>query len=121
MKPLKIKDRCTKKSLTKCKGVARLYDKIQIAYAERLEHDNSIREIRCNVLLENISEGDFTSDFVCVRTNGDYMVRECVWRSKLILPRTVKLLAASRTYWAKRGVTDWGIVIDKEVMEDEKK
>lgn len=42
MKPLKIKDRCTKKSLSKCKGVVRLYDKIQIAYAERLEHDGSI-------------------------------------------------------------------------------
>lgn len=33
MKPLKIKDRCTKKKLSKCQDVARLYDKIQIKNA----------------------------------------------------------------------------------------
>ena len=34
MRPLKIKDRCTKKKLKKCEEVARTYDKIQTAYAE---------------------------------------------------------------------------------------
>ena len=33
MRPLKIKDRCTKKKLKKCEEVARTYDKIQTAYA----------------------------------------------------------------------------------------
>ena len=32
MRPLKIKDRCTKKKLKKCEEVARTYDKIQTAY-----------------------------------------------------------------------------------------
>ena len=120
MKPLKIKDRCTKKKLLKCRDVARLYDKIQIAYVDKLEQDGTVKEIRCNVPLENLSEGDFTSDFVCVKTDGDYMVRECVWRKKLTLPRTAKLLDASRNYWTRRGVTDWGIVIEKEDSIDEK-
>lgn len=120
MKPLKIKDRCTKKKLSKCQDVARLYDKIQIAYADKLEQDGTVKEIRCNVPLENLSEGDFTSDFVCVKTDGDYMVRECAWRKKLTLPRTAKLLDASREYWIRRGVTDWGIVIEKENNADEK-
>ena len=31
MRPLKIKDRCTKKKLKKCDEVARTYDKIQTA------------------------------------------------------------------------------------------
>ena len=120
MKPLKIKDRCTKKKLSKCQDVARLYDMIQIAYTDKLEQDGIVKEIRCNVPLENLSEGDFTSDFVCVKTDGDYMVRECVWRKKLTLPRTAKLLDASREYWMRCGVTDWGIVIEQEETVGEK-
>ena len=42
------------------------------------------------------------------------MVRECVFRKKLALPRTCKLLDISREYWMKRGVTDRGIVIEQE-------
>lgn len=114
------KGRCTKKKLRKCQDVARLYDKIQIAYADKLEKDNSVKEIRCNVLLEGLEEGEFTSDFLCIKSDGDYMVRECVWRKKLTLPRTAKLLDASRKYWMRRGVTDWGIVIEKENNDDEK-
>ena len=34
MRPLKIKDRCTKKKLKKSDEVIRTYDKIQTAYAE---------------------------------------------------------------------------------------
>ena len=115
------KGRCTKKKLSKCKDVARLYDKIQITYADVLEADKAMKEIMCNVPLDNLPEGEYTSDFVCVKSDGDYMVRECVWKKKLTLPRTVKLLDASRSYWAKRGVTDWGIVIEKEADVGEKK
>ena len=39
MRPLKIKDRCTKKKLKKCEEVARTYDKIQTAYADVLDKD----------------------------------------------------------------------------------
>ena len=33
MKPVNIKDRCTKKCIKKCEEVVRLYDEIQLAYA----------------------------------------------------------------------------------------
>ena len=77
-----------------------------------LQDNDEITEIRCNVLLEGLTEGEYTSDFVCTKTNGDLMVRECVYRSKIEKPMTIKLLDMSREYWLKRGVTEWGIVID---------
>ncbi len=43
------------------------------------------------------------------------MVRECVFRKFLMKPMTVKLLDASREYWLRHGVMDWGVVIDEEV------
>ena len=119
MRPLKIKDRCTKKKLKKSDEVIRTYDKIQTAYAEMLDKDENIKAIQCNVPLENLGEGEFTTDFLCTKSDGDLMVRECVFRKKLSLPRTCKLLDLSRDYWTKRGVTDWGIVIEQEEPADE--
>lgn len=66
------------------------------------------------MLLDGIDAGEYTSDFVCVKTDNDLMVRECVYRKYLTKPMTVKLLDASREYWLRRGVTDWGLVIDEE-------
>ena len=86
MRPLKIKDRCTKKKLKKCEEVARTYDKIQTAYADVLDKDKNVAVIKCNVLLENLEDGEFTTDFLCTKTNGDLMVRECVFRKKLSHP-----------------------------------
>lgn len=57
----------------------------------------------------------YTTDFVCVKVDGDLMVRECVFRKHLMKPLTVKLLDASREYWLRHGVTDWGLVIDETV------
>ena len=70
-----------------------------------------IKEIQCNVPLDSTEEGEFTTDFLCTKTNGDRMVRECVFRKKLSLPRTCKLLDLSREYWRRRGIEDWGILI----------
>ena len=119
MRPANIKDRCTKKKLKKSDEVIRTYDKIQTAYAEILDRDENIKSIQCNVSLENLEEGEFTTDFLCTKSDGDLMVRECVFRKKLSLPRTCKLLDVSREYWLKRGVEDWGIVIEKEETADE--
>ena len=107
------KGRCEKRMLGKCKDVCRTYDAIQSACADMLQADDSIREIQCNILLEGLSEGECTSDFVCIRTDGEMMVRECVQRKHLMKPMTVKLLDASREYWLKRGVS-WGIITDEE-------
>ena len=42
------------------------------------------------------------------------MVREWVEENYLMNPMTVNLLDASRTYWLRLGVQDWGLVIDGE-------
>lgn len=108
------KGRCEKKSLSKCKEVCRTYDPLQSKYADMLEESPDIQEIRCNVLLDGLAEGEYTSDFVCTKENGDLMVRECVQRNRITKPMNVRLLDASREYWLKRGVTDWGLVINAE-------
>ena len=73
-----FKGKCEKISLSKSKEICRTYDPIQGKYAEKLEESPDIQEIRCNVLLEGLEEGEYTSDFVCVKTNGDLMVREII-------------------------------------------
>lgn len=108
------KGRCEKKALFKCREICRTYSAIQSVYAEMLQQDNRIQEIQCNVLLDGFSEGEYTSDFVCTKTDGDIMVRECIERKFLLKPMTVRLLDASRNYWLRYGVTDWGLVINAE-------
>ena len=108
MRRKNYKGRCEKRVLAKSTEVCRLYDELQALYANRLQECEEIKEIRCNVLLEGLEVGDYTSDFVCVKADGDLMVRECVYRKFLTKPMTVKLLDASRNYWLNHGVTDWG-------------
>ena len=110
-----FKGRCEKRVIGKSTEVCRTYDAVQYAYANLLQASDEIREIRCNVLLDGLDIGEYTSDFVCVKSDGDLMVRECVFRRLLMKPLTVKLLDASRNYWLRHGVTDWGLVIDEEV------
>ena len=114
MRKKNYKGRCEKRVLSKCKEVCRTYDDIQSAYAELLQKSDSITEIRCNVLLNSLEAGEYTSDFVCVRESNEIMVRECVMRNHLTKPMTVNLLDFSRDYWSRRGVIDWGIVINEE-------
>ncbi len=108
------KGRCEKRTLSKSKEVCRFFDAIQSSYADILQDSIEIKEIRCNVILDGLAEGDYTSDFVCVKADNDLMVRECVYRKYLTKPMTVKLLDASREYWLNHGVSDWGLVIDAE-------
>jgi len=108
------KGRCQKRTLTKCKEVVKTYSAIQYAYADKLQADDSIKEIRCNVLMDGLEIGEYSSDFVCIREDGDMIVRECTERKYLTKPMTVKLLDASREYWLRHGVSDWGLVIDAE-------
>lgn len=115
MRKKNYKGRCQKKSLNKCDGVCRTYDDIQYIYADKLESDNNIKEIRCNIILdEKFNDNEYMSDFVCIKADGDLMVRECVLKKYLMKPMTVKLLDFSRNYWLKHGVSDWGIVINEE-------
>ena len=109
-----FKGRCRKWKLEKCKNVMRAYSDIQEVYAEQLAVDDSVKEIRCNVMMTGLEEGEYTSEFVCVKTDDDLMIRECVERRHLMKPKTVRLLEASRRYWMRHGVKDWGLVIDAE-------
>ena len=81
----------------KCAEVCRTYDAIQYAYADLLQANNEVVEIRCNVLLDGLEVGEYTSDFVCTKANGELMVRECVFRKFLMKPLTVKLLMLQGT------------------------
>lgn len=111
--------RCVKRSMSKCAdGVARTYNAIEAKYAEKLEENPDVKEFRCQVLLEGLEIGEYCSDFVATKMDGDLMVRECVFRKHLTKPMTAKLLDASRNYWRRRGVTDWGIVVEKKEAAD---
>ena len=106
--------RCEKRYLSKCAdGVAKTFTDIESRFADLLQQDNDIKEFRCNVFLEGFPEGDYCSDFVCIKTDGDIMVRECVYRKMIAKPMTVRLLDASKEYWLRHGVSDWGIVVEK--------
>jgi hypothetical protein len=114
MRKKNYKGRCEKRMLQKCVDICKTYDDIQYTYAEILSQHEDILEFRCNVVLEGLEEGDYTSDFVCKKVGGDLMVRECVQRKYLRKPLTAKLLEASRKYWLRHGVLDWGLVVDEE-------
>lgn len=114
MRKKNYKGRCEKRTISKSDEVCRTFDPIQYAYADVLQASEDIKEIRCNVPLDDLPDGEYTSDFVCTKTNGDLLVRECVERCFLTKPMTVKLLDASRLYWLRRGVTDWGLVVNEE-------
>lgn len=114
MRSKNYKGRCVKKTVSKCEDVCRLYDRVQEVYVDNLQDNPDVVSFQCNVYLEGLEVGEFTSDFVAVKKDGSLMVRECVWRKNIQRPRTLKLLDASRDYWRARGVEDWGIVIDAE-------
>ena len=114
MRRKNYKGRCEKRTLTKCQDVVRTYDEIQYAYADVLERNGEVKSYQCNVILDGFENDAYTSDFVCVKKDGELMVRECVKREHISKPMTAKLLDMSRNYWLRRGITDWGIVTDEE-------
>lgn len=113
MRPLNNKVRCVKRSLSKCEEPVRTFDKVQTAYADVLERDADTHSYQCNVHLVDFGEKEMTTDFVCVKQNGEIAVRECLYRKQLLLPRMCKLLDESRAYWKRMGVYSWAIVIEE--------
>lgn len=115
------KGRCERRTIDKAEGVCRFYSKIQSVYADKLVKNEQVVEIHCNVLLEGLDTEAYTTDFLCKKKDGSYMIRECVERKYITKPKTVKQLDVSLDYWRKRGIEDWGIVVDKEVPDYEEK
>lgn len=120
MRKVNYKGRCTKRKLSKCKGICRTFDEIQKKAADLLQESDEINEFRCNVCLEGIENNLYMSDLVAEKNDGTTMVRECVWRKNLSKPMTAHLLDISRNYWLAHGVEDWGIVIEKEGSDESK-
>lgn len=108
------KGRCIKKTVEKAKEVCKIYNDIQLVYLNALQGNKEITEIQCNIPLAGDISGEYCTDFICTKSNGDLMVRECVFRKLLTKPMTIKLLDMSRSYWLCHGVKDWGLVIDEE-------
>ena len=125
------KVRCTKIKLDKCRGVCRLYDKVQESFARLLAADKAVVEFAVNVPLD-FSKAEFpsdleppsephTTDFFIKRTDGTSAVREAVLRATLHRPSVIAKLQLSKEYWYQQGITDWGIVIEKDSgSKDEK-
>lgn len=111
-----IKTRCTKQRLSKCEDVCRTYNKISEAFALVLESNSDVMSFRTNVYLENFSEGEYTSDFLIVKANGEIAIRECISCDTITRPKNARLLDCSRNYWQERGINDWGIVVDERAI-----
>ena len=87
-----------KKKLNKCGGVFKAYSELQLRYGEKLDEDETILEIKANVVLEDSEVGnDFTSDFLCIKNDGTSMIRECVYKKNLLKPSTIRLLKKLRS------------------------
>ena len=76
MKKKNYKGKCQKRKVEKCAETFRAYNDIQYAYVNKLEQDDSIKEISCNVFLKELKEGEYTSDFVCIKSNNKLMVNK---------------------------------------------
>ncbi len=104
-----------KKKLKKSKTTFNAYNELQYRYGTKLDENPDILEIQANVKLVDCSQGDcYSTDFYCIKTNGEPMVRECVYKDKLLKPMTTRLLDISRNYWLSKGISDWGIVISEK-------
>lgn len=113
MRKKNYKGRCEKQSLEKFTTICKTYDPIQTAYANILAKNKDVVEVRCNVALDGDKCGEYMTDFVCTKTDGELMVRECISRKLLSRPQMAEMLELSRTYWMRRyGVNDWGLVVD---------
>ena len=102
MRKKNFKGRCEKRHASKCEDVCRTYDDIQRAYLDKLEANKNIKSIRCNVPLKGPAVEEYSTDFVCIRVDGEMMVRECVFRRFLTKPLTLKLLDMSLEYVRNR-------------------
>lgn len=113
------KTRCEKQVLPKVQGICKTFDRLQTASAILLSGNADIVSIRCNVDSVVVDGVPYTTDFVYEGTDKTLVVRECVFRKFLVKPKTIKLLEESRSFWMKRGVIDWGIIIDAKASISE--
>ena len=88
MRKKNYKGRCERQSLEKFTTICKTYDPIQTAYANILVENKDISEVRCNVILDGECS-EYMTDFVCKKTDGDLMVRECIATKLLEKPLSI--------------------------------
>lgn len=113
MRKKNYKGRCEKRTVPKCDGICRIYDKLQDRMVDILSGDSHVRNIMCNVSMDAT---EYTSDIVCQMEDDTVVIYECCYRNLLNRPTTAKLLQQSRDYWMGHGVKeeDWRLVVDAE-------
>lgn len=119
IKKKNYKGRCEKRTVVKCDGICKTYDKIQDRMVDILSEDSSVKKIRCNVIMDGT---DYTSDIVCTMEDDSLVVYECCLRHLLKRPTVANLLQQSREYWLRHGIKeeDWRLVVDaeKQIIEE---
>lgn len=60
----KYKGKCVKKRISKCKDIIKCFDDIMLAYVDKIERDENISEILCNVPLEDFDLSAFSSAII---------------------------------------------------------
>ena len=114
MRNSKTRTSTIKSKLPKCSSVFYAYSELQHKYGELLSKRDDVLEFKANVKLEDFPLGDsYTTDFVITTKDGKTLIRECVYKDKLLKPLSIKLLDSSREYWLSRGFKEWGIVVDE--------
>ena len=78
MRKKNYKGRCEKRKLTKCDGICKTYDELQYVYANLVNASNDVKSFQVNVYLEGLEEGEYTSDFVITKVDGDLMVIQVI-------------------------------------------
>jgi len=73
VKKKNYKGRCVKRTIAKSKKVCRTYDDIAFRYLYMLQEREDVEEIKCNVAIDLLELGEYTTDFVCVKTDGDLL------------------------------------------------
>lgn len=62
------KKRCEKLTIAECEGACRTYDVARASYADMLQESAEVKEIRCSILLDGLAEGEYMTDFVCIKS-----------------------------------------------------
>jgi len=112
MRNINTRNRTYSRKLEKCSKRFVAYNIIQYKFADVLEKDENISEIKANVRLKDFILGDnYTSDFLVIKKDGNFAVYETMFKNNLLKPKNLEILSESRKYWQGKGVEDFTLVL----------
>lgn len=111
-----IKSRCRTftKALSKSKKRFVAYNIVQFKYADKLESDETVVDIKANVRLKDFELGDYSTDFVVTKGDGSISIIETVLKKNLLRKATIEMLDTSYNYWIQKGIFDFVLVVGEE-------